>query len=200
MEDESDAPHDRHQRDLSMASTPDSAAAQIDPDNMYLWRMPSRRMEAELVRDNVLAAAGSLDQTMGGPEIDNALGLTSTRRSLYLRIAAEKEVEFLKIFDGPVPANATSAPDRHPAASSRARQQRTRSRAGKVLAKKLGDECAEAASFIDHAFRRILARAPTADESRECAVFLDAKKSDPPRAREDLVLVLFNHNDFVTVR
>ena len=29
---------------------------------------------------------------MGGPEIDNSLGLTSLRRSLYLRTAAEKEV------------------------------------------------------------------------------------------------------------
>ena len=40
-------------------------------------------------------------QPMGGPDIDQNLGLTSKRRSLYLRIAAEKEVEFLKIFDGP---------------------------------------------------------------------------------------------------
>ena len=55
--------------------------------------MPSRRMEAELVRDNVLHTAGSLDRTMGGPDIDNAQGLTSQRRSLYLRIAAEKAAE-----------------------------------------------------------------------------------------------------------
>ena len=66
----------------------------------------------------------------------------------------------------------------------------------KVLAKKLGDECSDEALFIDHAFRRILARAPTADETRECAAFLSAKKN----ARENLILVLFNHNDFVTIR
>jgi len=82
-----------------MASTPDEANTKIDPDNVYLWRMPSRRMEAELVRDNLLYLGGNLDLTMGGPEIDHKLGLTSKRRSVYLRTAAEKEVEFLKLFD-----------------------------------------------------------------------------------------------------
>jgi hypothetical protein len=50
-----------------MASTPDPACASVDPDNIYLWRMPTRRMEAELVRDNLLYVAGTLDLTMGGP-------------------------------------------------------------------------------------------------------------------------------------
>src|SRR5690606_9312132 len=36
-----------------MDSMPDEANLSIDPDNHYLWRMPSRRMEAELVRDNL---------------------------------------------------------------------------------------------------------------------------------------------------
>ena len=81
-----------------MASTLDEADAKIDPDNIYLWRMNSRRMEAEAVRDNLLYVAGDLDPARGGPDIDQNLGLTSKRRSLYLRIAAEKEVEFLKIF------------------------------------------------------------------------------------------------------
>src|SRR5262249_51651150 len=84
-----------------MASTPDEADAVIDPDNVFLWRMNSRRLEAEAVRDNLLYVSGDLDPTRGGPDIDHKLGLTSKRRSLYLRTAAEKEVEFLKIFDGP---------------------------------------------------------------------------------------------------
>src|SRR6185369_12030484 len=88
-------------RTYRMAATPDAANLRIDPDNVFLWRMPSRRMEAELVRDNILYAAGDLDLAMGGPDIDNAQGLASRRRSIYLRTAAEKEVEFLKIFDGP---------------------------------------------------------------------------------------------------
>ena len=45
--------------------------------------------------------AGRLDLTMGGPEIDFPLGLTVPRRSVYFRHAAEKQMEFLQIFDGP---------------------------------------------------------------------------------------------------
>src|SRR5205814_4329536 len=67
-----------------MASTLDESDARIDPDNTYLWRAPSRRMEAELVRDNILYATNQLDATMGGPEIDQNLGLVSRRRSIYL--------------------------------------------------------------------------------------------------------------------
>jgi len=51
------------------------------------------------VRDNLLYWAAISILTMGGPEIDHKLGLTSKRRSVYLRTAAEKEVEFLKLFD-----------------------------------------------------------------------------------------------------
>src|SRR5207249_1645452 len=69
------------------------------PDNRYLWRMNTRRMEAEVVRDSVLYVAGQLDLTMGGPELDHNLGLTTKRRSLYYRHAAEKQMEFLLIFD-----------------------------------------------------------------------------------------------------
>jgi len=100
----------------------------------------------------------------------------------------------------------------------------------RVLAKKLSDSlgnvAAEGASrqFIEQAFVSILCREPTVDESKTCLEFLSeqaAKLADsrsltafssgpaasvPPssdpqqRARENLVHVLFNHNDFVTVR
>ena len=47
--------------------TPDNANLSKDPDNIYLWRMPSRRMEGEIVRDNLLWISGRLDGTIGGP-------------------------------------------------------------------------------------------------------------------------------------
>src|SRR5258708_21986749 len=43
----------------------------IDAENRLLWRMNVRRMEAAVVRDSVLHAAGSLDLTVGGPELND---------------------------------------------------------------------------------------------------------------------------------
>jgi hypothetical protein len=100
----------------------------------------------------------------------------------------------------------------------------------RVLAKKLSDSLGNIAAdeaprrFVERAFVRILSREPTAEESATCLEFLteqatklaDAKSltafsagpaaavppaADPAqRARENLVHVLLNHNDFVTVR
>ena len=89
-------------------------------------------------------------------------------------------------------------------------------------AKQLAKANADAA-FVTAAFERVLGRSPTADERKRCEEFLrDAAElyakpekltpfpagpavtppSNEPaqRAREDLVHVLLNHNDFVTVR
>ena len=81
-----------------------------DPANTYYWRMNPRRMEAEAVRDNVLHVAGSLDQTMGGPDLDPEAGLKTPRRSLYFRHAKEKRVTFLRLFDSPNVCPATGGP------------------------------------------------------------------------------------------
>jgi hypothetical protein len=157
-----------------MASTPDAGSASADPDNVYLWRMPTRRMEAELVRDNLLYVAGSLDLTMGGPEIDHQQGLASRRRSLYLRSAAEKEVEFLKIFDGPsvtecYQRRSTVMPQQSLALAN---SELTIAQAG-VLAKRLSETSGgDDDTFIRAAFSRVLARPATAAEVSECARFL----------------------------
>ena len=209
-----------------MASTPDEANAKIDPDNIYLWRMNSRRMEAESVRDNLLCVAGDLDPAMGGPDIDQNLGLTSKRRSLYLRIAAEKEVEFLKIFDSP---SVTECYERRPSvvpqqALALANSELTL-REAKHLTQALAAEAGgDTDRFVTKAFLRILARHPNAQEAQMCRDFLtkntrsqvdQTKPTTTPvvnnagagsspsetthRSFENLVLVLFNHNDFVTI-
>ena len=49
-------------------SRPD--AERIDADNRFLWRQNRRRLEAEAIRDSVLAVCGTLDRTMGGPGFD----------------------------------------------------------------------------------------------------------------------------------
>ena len=61
----------------------DSPNLKVDFDNVYLWRFPTSRLEAEVVRDSLLAVAGELDTTAGGPELPQDQGLASRRRSLY---------------------------------------------------------------------------------------------------------------------
>jgi hypothetical protein len=47
----------------------DAASAKIDPEDTYLWRYRIQRLEGEIIRDNIMSAAGSIDLTMGGPAI-----------------------------------------------------------------------------------------------------------------------------------
>jgi hypothetical protein len=191
-------------RTYRMASTPSEANARLDPDNVYLWRMNPRRMEAELVRDNLLHVSGDLDPAMGGPEIDHQQGLVSRRRSLYLRSAAEKEVEFLKIFDGPSVTECylrrpTVVPQQALALANSGLTQAQARRLAKSISAETGEHDEQ---FIASAFQRILARSATAKEAETCRDFLStqSRSSSSERSRENLVLVLFNHNDFVTIR
>jgi hypothetical protein len=51
------------------SSKPNAAALKIDADNVLLWRMNVTRLDAESVRDAVLAVSGKLDRAMGGPSV-----------------------------------------------------------------------------------------------------------------------------------
>ncbi len=208
-----------------MDSSADPAGLAADPENRLLWRMNARRMEAEVVRDSVLYLAGQLDLTRGGPDIPNGQGLEVPRRSLYFQHAAEKQVGFLMLFDG---ANVTECYERSESvvphqALAMANSALVLEKA-RVLAAKLSKESAESGPFVGAAYEHVLGRAPSAAERTECEQFLaeqaalltDPKKlkafegggagkvppaTDPgQRAREDLVQVLFNHNEFVTIR
>jgi hypothetical protein len=49
------------------SSRDNPSCAAIDADNRYLWRANRRRLDAEAVRDSVLAVSGTLDRRIGGP-------------------------------------------------------------------------------------------------------------------------------------
>ncbi|QDU92722.1 PSD1 and planctomycete cytochrome C domain-containing protein [Lignipirellula cremea] len=74
------------------------AALQADPDNLLWWRRPSRRLEAEAIRDTLLAVSGSLDQKMYGP---GSLDEANPRRSVYLTVKRSKLIPLLQLFDAP---------------------------------------------------------------------------------------------------
>jgi hypothetical protein len=193
-----------------MASGSAEPQATIDPENRYLWRMNSHRMEAEVVRDSILHTAGRLDSTLGGPDIDQHLALTSRRRSLYLRHAAEKEAELLALFDA---ANVTECYQRTesivPQQALALANSSLVETSARALARRLSEEVGtRPTAFVTVAFEEVLGRPPTAEERSTCEYFLASqanllarKAADPhQRARTDLVHVLMNHNEFVTIR
>jgi hypothetical protein len=81
-------------------------AAEIDPENLLLWRMNRRRLEVEPWRDAMLAVTGELDRTMGGPSVDLAAS-HNRRRTLYAFISRHQLDDLLRLFDFPDP-NITS--------------------------------------------------------------------------------------------
>ena len=105
-----------------MRSTPDENALTIDPNNRLLWRMPRKRLEAESLRDAILAVSGQLDRTIGGSEageilyneaqvIDAERGFAANRvqtdhdcynlprRSIYLPVVRNALPDVLALFD-----------------------------------------------------------------------------------------------------
>ncbi|HWB12323.1 MAG TPA: DUF1553 domain-containing protein [Pirellulales bacterium] len=191
-----------------------------DRDNRFYWRANFRRMEAEVVRDSVLACAGELDTTLGGEELDPAQGLVSRRRTLYFASHGEGKMPFLDLFD------AADVCDCYERASSVRPQQalalvnsdltlaNSRRLAEKVWTESRGvsDASSSQAQFVRCAFEQVLSRPGTEEELRASLDYLAQQEHDlaaaepeqagnaAQRARETLIHALFNHNDFVTIR
>jgi hypothetical protein len=82
------------------SSRASQASLVADPENRLLGRMNRRRLEAEAIRDNLLAVAGRLNTNPGGPGFLDAV---VPRRSVYLMSVrtGAKAAEFGPLFDGP---------------------------------------------------------------------------------------------------
>jgi hypothetical protein len=94
------------------ASISDVRKRQIDTDGSLYSRFPVRRLDAETLRDRMLAAAGRLNLAQFGPPVplaEDGVGQVSAegdspRRSVYLQVRRSKPVSFLVAFDAPVMA------------------------------------------------------------------------------------------------
>jgi hypothetical protein len=178
----------------------------VDSENMNLWRMNPGRMEAEVVRDSVLAVAGSLDSAIGGEVRSNTEAMTTFRRSLYYEVYPENggNNALADVFDGPDPSEcfrrtSTVMPQQALALSNSKIIHSSARKISQQISKSAVDDVA----FIKHAFQRVLSRMPNQREHDAAIRFLQQRSetADPgDSVRESLVRVLFNHNDFVTVR
>lgn len=85
---------------------------EIDPDNIYFWRMNEKRLEAEQIRDSLLFVSGNLDEShknisdfqtdirRPSKELSRYI-VSTTARSIYIPSLRDNKIEVLDIFDRP---------------------------------------------------------------------------------------------------
>jgi len=187
----------------------DPARVKADPDNLRFWHKPLRRLEGEVVRDAMLAVAGSLDETMFGP---GTLAADQPRRSIYFFVKRTKLVAMMSLFDGPdtlqdlaVRPETTVAPQALMLMNSEILR-----RYATALAAKIAPQSpADIEEGIDAGYRRAIGRSPTADELRDSKEFVAAQiaayraegkaAASESLAWADFCQVLFGLNEFVYV-
>jgi hypothetical protein len=96
-------------RVYQLSSEPNEVNVAADPDNVLLWRMSPRRLDAEEIRDALLAVSGKLDFARPEPSIyarSNSLnsgGIFRSCRTVYLPIGRGTVSDLLMTFDFPDP-------------------------------------------------------------------------------------------------
>src|SRR5439155_440595 len=172
---------------LQSSADANAAARAKDPDNLLLWRFNRRRLEAEEVRDAMLAAAGTLNLKMGGPsvivplerELVGALykpaqwavtadSAEHTRRTVYLIYKRNLRLPFMEVFDAPdlqVSCPRRESSTHAPQALELLNGTMVHQQAA-ALAVRLAKETHSARKQIDLAYRLATGRAPSAAELR----------------------------------
>jgi hypothetical protein len=176
----------------------DPKAKSVDPDNRLLARMNRRRLEAEALRDNALAVAGTLTSDLGGPAVrvqlepevydliftegepDGLWPVTPdprqhSRRSLYLYNKRNVRLPFLEAFDQPdtlsscpVRPISTFAPQALILLNGPFLREQAAAFAARLLRKSFGGED----EWIERAYRLALARKPIRGERQMASEFL----------------------------
>jgi hypothetical protein len=196
------------------SSRPDREALKKDAGDRLVWRKAPFRLEAEMVRDAMLAVSGTLDTKLGGPsfrdhEIDKAPGTPAilyksvdpskpglNRRTLFRAWARGGRSTFLDAFDCPDPS--TTAPRR--AVTTTPLQALAMMNNALVLylsdafAARLKNEVGSSPqNQVDLAYRYAFGRLPDADE-REVALRVVKQFGGSTLAR-----AIFNSNEFLYI-
>jgi hypothetical protein len=209
--------------------------ADKDPQNFLLYRQNRFRVEGEIVRDLTLSVSGLLSSKVGGPSVfppmpadiaaltyansfkwKNSEGEDRYRRGLYTYFKRTSPYPGLTTFDCP-DSNTTCVQRRTsntPLQALTALNNEVFTEAARAFAGRLlGQENAGARELIDHAFRKCVARAPTAEESDRLLKLLNASvdwynahpdeakkagKSPEEAAWTTVTRILLNLDEFLT--
>jgi hypothetical protein len=201
-------------------------AEEIDPANLLLHRMRVRRLQAEAIRDSILAVSGRLDATMYGPSVPVYLTAFmqgrgrpaasgpldgAGRRSVYQAVRRNFLSPMMLAFDAPIPfttmgrRNVSNVPaqalilmnDPFVVEQSQVFAKRVLERGG-----------ASPRERIAWMYERALSRPPSDEELQSAVTFLEtqpvelglsADRRDDVRLWADLCHVIFNLKEFVFV-
>jgi hypothetical protein len=202
-----------------------AGAAAVDPENRLWHCRPPRRLEAEAIRDAMLAVAGRLDTTMFGPPLDPFRTKESPdrhlfsgpidgagRRSVYIKMTMMEPPKFLALFNEPIPKltvgkrDVTNVPDQ---ALALLNDPFVQAMAKHWSEQVLNDGASSSESRAAGMFATALGRPADDTEINQLAVF--AKRSAElrgvsgadrlrnPAIWQDVAHVLFNLKEFIYV-
>lgn len=211
-----------------MSSTLNPKAAEIDPDNIKLHRMSVRRLQAEAIRDAMLAISGRLDPKIGGPSVK--LHLTpfmqgrgrpgggngpvdgNGRRSLYIEIRRNFLPPMLVAFDMPIPFNAIGRRNLSnvPAQALILMNDPFVVGQAAIWSKKLIESTPEMDQRIEQIYQQAFSRLPTAVEKQNALDFLEmqakelnikpAAIANSSEVWKDLCHVIMNVKEFIYLK
>jgi hypothetical protein len=173
-----------------------------DPDNRLFWRHPLTRLEAEPVRDAMLAVAGRLDRRMFGP---GSLDETMTRRSIYFTVKRSGLIPSMTQLDWPEALQGIGQRVTTTVAPQALQMMNDpQVRANAVAFAKALKPTAERSlpDAVSAAYERAIGRPPT-DGERATAVTFVTNRHDVDgldAALTDFCQTLFAMNEFVYVR
>jgi hypothetical protein len=211
-------------RTYRLASLDDASNEAVDPDNRQRWRFGRRRLDAESIRDAMLAVSGNLEERSGGrqpfPPIEewewtqhNAFKAVypSHRRTVYLMTQRLLKHPFLAIFDGPDTNTSTDVRARSTVPLQALYlmndpfvQEQAAALARRVLAREADDD-----ERITYLFELAWNRRVSGEERSRFRRFLrdvriEASKSTPPEGRSmeawsSLSRIVLSANEFLYV-
>jgi mono/diheme cytochrome c family protein len=197
-----------------------------DPENRLLHQYPARRLEAEAVRDSILAVSGRLDRTLYGPSIQpyrlepeperrlfpGPLD-GNGRRSVYIKVTLMQGSKFLEVFNFPDPKMAQGRRDvtNVPAQALTLMNDPFVIGQAEFWAERLvAAPDGSVAARIDRMFRTALGRPPLPAEQqrfelmvRDLASLLGVAEGDVLKSKpvwKDVAHTIFNFKEFIYVR
>ena len=195
---------------FQQSSQPQAKAMAIDADTRLLWRFPPRRLEAEAIRDSILAVSGNLDRRMQGVgfsgfvvQMENvrhffpkeSFGPGDWRRMIYMTKVRQEKDDVFGAFDCPdasqvIPERSRSTT---PIQSLNLFNSKFVLQQADLYSKSLTEETSDIEALTAKAFLRALGR-PASDEELH-----DASEFARSHGLFALCRALFNSNEFLFI-